>query len=98
MNCKEMKKLKDGTEHRQNEITQNYTGQRLFHSLFCLNCYNPHFAPQTAAGLFPPVGSAGRWGWKRLAASPGSSPARWRHLLKPDGSGEKVQIPPWITR
>lgn len=45
-------------------------------------------------GLFPPLGSARRWGWERLAASPGFSPACWRHLLKPDGSGERVQIPP----
>ena len=50
MNHDEIKKHKDHTEHRQNEITQNYLGQWLFRSLFCFKMLQPPFCTPNSSG------------------------------------------------
>lgn len=70
MNYDEIKKQKDYTEHRQNEINQNYISQQLFHSLFCFKLLQPPFCTPNSNRTVSSCGlSQVEEGWERVAAS-----------------------------
>lgn len=90
MNYDEIKKQKDYTEHRQNEINQNYISQQLFHSLFCFKLLQPPFCTSNSSKTISSCGlSQMEKGWEKVAASLGFLSC-WKHLLETDSEGVKV--------